>query len=156
MKKLLSIHHSSTNTDIAILMVRIVIAVLMLTHGIPKLSTLLSGDVQFPSLFGLSATGSIALAVFAEVCCSLLILVGFGTRLATIPLIITMLVAVLYIHAPDPFAKRELGLLYLLPYAALLISGSGKFSIDYLLHLKSLRPAFSQVNIEDPTQELYK
>ena len=118
--------------------------------------TLLSGEVQFPSLFGLSATGSLALAVFAEVFCSLFILVGLGTRLATIPLIITMLVAVLYIHAPDPFSKQELGLLYLLPYAVLIISGSGKFSIDYLLHRRSIKPIFNQVNVEDPTQEIYK
>ena len=155
MKQLFSIHHSSTKSDIAILMVRVVISVLMLTHGIPKLSTLLSGDVQFPPLFGLSATASLTLTVFAEVFCSLLILVGFGTRLATIPLIITMLVAVLFIHGTDPFSKQELGLLYLLPYAALLISGSGKYSIDYLLHRKSIKPAFNQVNIEDPTRGMY-
>jgi putative oxidoreductase len=156
MKKLFNIDHSSTNTNIAILMVRVVIAALMLTHGIPKLSSLLSGDVQFPPLFGLSATASLALAVFAEVVCSLFILAGFGTRLATIPLIITMLVAVLYIHAPDSFSKQELGLLYLLPYAALLISGSGKFSIDYLLQRRSVKPAINRLIVEDPTREMYQ
>ncbi len=155
MKKLFSIHHSSTNTDIAILMVRVVIGSLMLTHGIPKLSSLFSGEVQFPPLFGLSATGSLALAVFAEVVCSLFIILGLGTRLATIPLIITMLVAVLYIHAPDPFAKQELGLLYLLPYTALLISGSGKFSIDYLLHRRSMKPAYNHVTVQNPTQRVF-
>jgi putative oxidoreductase len=156
MKKLFNIDHSSTNTNVAILMVRVVIAALMLTHGIPKLSSLLSGDVQFPPLFGLSATASLAMAVFAEVVCSIFILAGLGTRLATIPLIVTMLVAVLYIHAPDSFAKQELGLLYLLPYAALLISGSGKFSIDYLLQRRTINPATNQRKVEDPTQEMYK
>ena len=156
MKKLFSIRHSSTNSDIAILMVRIVIGTLMLTHGIPKLATLLSGDVQFPPLFGLSASASLAMAVFAEVFCSLLILFGLGTRLATIPLIITMLVAVLYIHAPDPFSKQELGLLYLLSYAALLISGSGKFSIDYLLNRKTTKPTLTQAKVSDPTQGIYQ
>lgn len=155
MKIPFNINHSSTKKDIVILMVRIVIAILMLTHGIPKLSLLLSGEVQFPSLFGLSATGSLILAVFAEVGCSLLILAGLGTRLATIPLIITMVVAVLYIHATDPFSKRELALLYLLPYLALLISGSGKFSIDYFLYQRSIKTTPNPVIIEDPTQGMY-
>lgn len=143
MKQIFSVNHSSTNTDLAILLCRLVIAALMLTHGIPKLLSLFSGEVQFPPLFGLSATASLSLAVFAEVFCSLLILFGLGTRLAAIPLIMTMLVAVLLIHAADPFEKQELGLLYLLPFVMLFITGSGKYSIDYLLQKRSWQAAYS-------------
>jgi putative oxidoreductase len=70
------------------------------------------------------------------VVCSIFILFGLGTRLAVVPLIITMLVAVLYIHSADPFAKQEPGLQYLILYVILFITGSGKYSIDYLLHRK--------------------
>lgn len=59
------------------------------------------------------------LAVFAEVVCSMLILFGVGTRLATIPLMFTMLVAVLYIHSADQLAKKEVAILYLLAYVIL-------------------------------------
>jgi putative oxidoreductase len=64
-------------------------------------------------------------------------LLGFATRLAVIPLIITMLVVVFYVHADDPFSKQEMGLHYLLTYIMLLIMGSGKYSIDNLLYRKS-------------------
>lgn len=141
MKNIINADKITGATDIALLIARVGIAVLMLTHGVPKLMMLLSGDpVQFPSVLGLGAELSLGLAVFAEVFCSLLVLAGFTTRLATIPLILTMLVAVFFIHASDPFAKQESALQYLLAYVVLLFTGSGRYSIDYLLH----RNAFSK------------
>ncbi|MBX0334303.1 DoxX family protein [Pontibacter sp. HSC-14F20] len=143
MRKLLNVYQSANSIDVALLITRVSIATLMLGHGWPKLQMLLSGGpVQFPALFGLSATAVLILAVFAEVICSLLILIGLGTRLATLPLIITMLVAVFLVHSADPFAKQELGLLYLMPYIALLLAGSGRYSLDYLLLQRVLKPAY--------------
>ena len=92
--------------------------------------------VQFPPVMGMSAELSLSLAVFAEVFCSGFLFAGFATRLATIPLIITMLVAVLFIHAADPISVKEPALHYLLVYVVLLFAGSGKYSIDYLLQSK--------------------
>ena len=155
MKKLLSIDQTIANRDLAILLLRVTIGTLMLSHGIPKLMSLFSGNIQFPAIFGLTAELSLSLAVFAEVICSFLLIFGIGTRLATIPLIITMLVAVFYIHADDPFMKQEPGLLYLLTYMILFIAGSGKYSIDYLLQRKSLKPVYKTSPVEDPTLTVY-
>jgi putative oxidoreductase len=155
MKKIIHVHKAAATTDIALLVARSGIAALMLTHGIPKMMMLLSGTpVQFPSVMGLSAELSLGLTVFTEVFCSLFLLAGFATRLATIPLIITMLVAVFYIHATDPFAKQELAIMYLLSYVVLFVTGSGRYSIDYLLHRKSVKPVSNQ-QIEDPTLSIY-
>lgn len=134
MIKAFHVNKAPVTTDIALLIGRVGIAAFMLTHGIPKLMTLFSGAaVQFPAVFGFSPELSLGLAVFAEVLCSLLLLAGFATRLAAIPLIITMLVAVLSIHAADPFAKQEPALQYLLVYLLLLLTGPGKYSVDYLI-----------------------
>lgn len=135
MKTLINFNNSTARTDLAVLFLRIVIGALMLTHGIPKLISLVSGDIQFPGLFGLSPALSLALAVFAEVICSVLILFGLGTRLATIPLMFTMLVAVFYIHAADPLATKEVAILYLLAYVILFFTGSGKYSVENLKRL---------------------
>lgn len=133
MKKILSVNNTSNATNVGLLIVRAGIAVLMLTHGLPKLAMLFSGDpVKFPSVFGISPEISLGLTVFAEVVCSVFLLAGFATRLATIPLIVTMLVAVLFIHAADPFAVKEPAIYYLLIYSMLLFAGSGKYSLDYL------------------------
>src|SRR5687767_7066712 len=110
MKKLFRINQNTATIDLVLLFLRVAIAALMLTHGLPKLASLASGNVQFPGIFGLSSELSLSLAVFAEVICSIFILVGLATRLAVVPLITTMIVAVFYIHAADPFVKQELGI----------------------------------------------
>jgi len=136
MKKVFSINRSSESIDIVILLARVSIAVLMLTHGIPKIAFFRETPVQFMDLMGLGAELSLGLAIFAEVVCSLLILFGLGTRIAVIPLIVTMLVAVFLVHGGDPFAKQEMGLHYLLVYMMLLLTGSGKYSLDRLITAK--------------------
>lgn len=133
MKTIFSVNRSSKNVDIAIFLVRISIAVLMLTHGISKIALFNGSPVQFMDFMGLGTELSLALAIFAEVGCSILILLGLGTRLAVIPLIITMLVAVFIVHGADPFIQQEMGLHYLLIYVLLLITGSGKYSLDKLI-----------------------
>ena len=134
MNKILKTDIDSTQVDVVLLILRIGVAALMLTHGLPKLQMLLSGgEIQFPGVMGLSPAISLGLAVFAEVIASILILIGLATRLAAIPLIITMMVAVFMIHANDPFATKELGLLYIFLYIPLLILGSGKFSLDAVI-----------------------
>lgn len=157
MKKILSVNKAPFTTDIALLVARLGIAALMLTHGIPKMMMLFSGaPVQFPSVMGLSAELSLGLTVFAEVFCSVLLLAGFATRLATIPLIITMLVAVLLIHGADPLAKQEPALQYLLVYIVLLFAGSGRYSVDYLLLRKKSPHGFFGKKVQDPTFAIYQ
>jgi putative oxidoreductase len=80
--------------------------------------------------------------------CSLFILFGFATRLAVVPLAITMLVAVFMVHAADPFSVKEAALHFLLVYVVLLLSGSGRYSVDYLLQGKINREVYhSEKNI---------
>ena len=106
----------------------------MLTHGVPKLDKLLEGgDIQFADPIGLGPTLSLILVVFSEVVCSILIAVGYKSRLASIPLIITMLVAAFITHANDGIFKQEKALLYILVYTMIILSGSGRFSVDNLL-----------------------
>lgn len=134
MNKFIKTDFDAKQVDFVLLIIRIGVATLMLTHGLPKLQMLFGGgEIQFPGVFGLSPALSLGLTVFAEVLCSILIFIGLGTRLASIPLIITMLVAVFMIHASDPFATQELGLLYLFLYLPLLFLGGGKFSVDRVL-----------------------
>jgi putative oxidoreductase len=136
MNKILNTDFGTTQVDVVLLILRIGVASLMLTHGIPKLQALIGGgEIQFPGVMGLSPAISLSLAVFAEVLCSMLIFIGLATRFASIPLIITMLVAIFMIHGNDPIALQEPGLLYLFLYIPLLILGSGKFSVDRVLSL---------------------
>ncbi len=120
--------------NIGVLLLRGTAGVFMITHGWPKLQNLMtSGEIMFPDPLGFGAETSLVLAVFAEVLCAFLLVIGLATRLAAIPLIITMAVAVFIIHQNDGFAKQEMGALYLIIFITLLITGAGKYSLDYLL-----------------------
>ena len=118
--------------DLGLLLFRIGISCLMLTHGIPKLIRFFGNEeIIFADPIGIGETTSFALTVFAEFLCSVLILVGLGTRLAAIPLMITLAVAALIVHMPDGFGRQELPLLYLTGYILLFLTGSGKYSLDH-------------------------
>jgi len=134
MNLLLKVYPSSKGIDIALFIARFSIGILMLIHGLPKLEAIFSGQpVQFISVFGLSPVISLLLAAFAEVFCSILLIVGFATRIAVVPLIITMLIALFVIHINDPFSRQEMPIHYLLVYSVLLFTGSGRYSLDYLM-----------------------
>jgi putative oxidoreductase len=132
MKNLHQVPDLSRYTNVWLLILRIGVSVMMLTHGIPKLNRILQGNFQFADPIGVGTSTSLVLAIFAEVGCSILISIGLITRLATIPPIITMLVAVFIQHAADPFGRKEVGLLYILIYLTILVFGPGKYSVDNL------------------------
>jgi putative oxidoreductase len=90
-------------------------------------------EIKFADPFGLGPMVSLVLVVFTEVFCSLLIIMGLGTRLATIPLMVTMSIAAFNAHAGDPFSTKEKPLLFLLIYIFLFVFGSGRYSIDKLI-----------------------
>lgn len=117
-------------TDIALLALRLIGGGFMLTHGLPKLQKVLAGDFGFADPIGIGPTMSLILTVGAEFFGALLVVFGLGTRLISIPLMITMLVAAFIVHAGDPFGKQEFPLLYFVIYLALFLMGSGRFSLD--------------------------
>ncbi len=121
----------SKNIDLVLLILRITAGGFMLTHGIGKFDSLISGEpIMFPDPIGVGATASLVLVVLSEVLCSIFLIFGIATRFATIPLVITMLVAAFIIHTNDGFRKQELPLLYTMVYIVLAISGSGKIAVD--------------------------
>lgn len=130
--------HYSKNINIALLVLRLVAGALMLTHGFGKLQFLFGNEpIQFHDPIGVGEVTSLILAVFAEFLCSILLIVGLGTRLVVIPLLFTMMVAVFVIHINDGIGKQELPLLYAIIFIAIAITGAGKYSFDYLLTKKN-------------------
>jgi putative oxidoreductase len=130
MKKIFSHALNLKLLHIWLLLLRISASAFMITHGFPKFRKLLIGEFDFADPFGIGMIASLSLAVFAEFFCSILIIAGFLTRLASIPLIITMGVAAFVVHANDPFKSMELSLLYMLIFTTVLVMGPGKYSLD--------------------------
>ena len=118
--------------DAALLIIRLVFGLGMLFgHGWGKMLKLFAGPpFQFGDPLGVGTGISLGLAVFAEVVCAFLIIIGFWSRWASIPLIITMLVAIFVVHWDDPFGQKEKAILYLTGYLSILLAGSGWYSIE--------------------------
>jgi putative oxidoreductase len=140
--------------SIGLLILRLGIGGYLMTHGWGKVQMLLAGGAEkFGDPIGLGSTLSLALATGAEFLCALLILLGLATRLAAVPVVITMAVAAFVIHAGDPWTMeaaanaffsgasktwfaKEPALLYLIPFLSLVFTGGGKLSIDGLIAMR--------------------
>ncbi|MEW5922696.1 MAG: DoxX family protein [Candidatus Zixiibacteriota bacterium] len=113
-------------------------SMMLLSHGWSKLMNFSTISPQFADPFGFGPGVSLGLVVFAEVFASIALIFGFLTRLATFPLIITMLTAAFLIFAGEPLGKRELPIMYLIAYLTILLSGPGKYSLDRLMFKKNM------------------
>ena len=123
---------SGSLASFGLLVLRVAICAMMLTHGLYKFSHFSDMSQQFDPI-GIGGALSLSLVIFAEVFCSIALLLGLFTRLAAIPLIFAMCVAILVYNAGQSFAAKELALLYLTFYIVLFIIGPGRYSIDWLL-----------------------
>lgn len=117
-------------SNIGLLLLRVGMSIGMLTHGYPKLMKLIAGDYQFVDPIGIGPTASLILAVIFEVLFPILVTIGFKTRIASIPIIITMAVAFFIYHANDAFSGKENAFLYLIGFIVITLVGPGKYSID--------------------------
>lgn len=101
--------------DFGVLLLRLGVAVMMLVHGIPKLGMLISGNwAAFQDPLGIGNFLSLLLCVGAEFGCSVLLLLGFLTRLAALILIINMCVALFLVLGLSGWGAQELAAIYLL------------------------------------------
>ncbi len=120
--------------DLGLLLLRLCSGGFMLiAHGLPKLAGWAERSQKFFDPFGLGPAPSLALAIFAEVGCSLAIMAGLFTRLATVPLLVTMFVAAFMANAGEPWREQELAMTFAAMFATLLLTGAGRFSADALL-----------------------
>jgi putative oxidoreductase len=136
MKKLMSTNYSAGAFNFAMLLFRFIIGFTMVQAGYNKLihfNDMLTGPQAFQSMIGIGAKTELAMLVFAEFFCSIFLILGLFTRLATIPLIIAMCVAFFMAHHAEVFTKEgglQAALIYLCGYIFLLLVGPGKISVD--------------------------
>lgn len=123
--------------DISLLFIRLILAYGFLNPALMKVKDVSSIaewfesiNIPLPMLNAYLATGTEILGV-------ILLTLGLFTRIISIPLIITMIVAIVTVHWSNGFEAGENGfeipLYYIIMLFALIAFGSGKFSVDYLL-----------------------
>ena len=137
-KKLNSLLSTEGNTDISLLILRSITGLLMFFgHGLSKIT---AGSERweklghaFTDLIGLDAFHMFFgfLASFSESIGALLVALGLCTRFSSFFLFFTMGIASLKHLIEGDFS--ELALIYALICLVIMISGEGKYSLDYYL-----------------------
>lgn len=123
-------------TSIGLLVLRIGVGVLMLTHGWGKVQMLFGDPPPAPfDPIGLGQTTSLALAALGEFVGSLLVVLGLLTRVGALLVVATMAVAAFVVHANDPWlmsggAAKEPALIFLTAFLTLVFTGAGRYSLD--------------------------
>ena len=131
--KLLQLNFIPRSQDLALLVVRVWFgASMLLLHGWGKLAGFSSLVDKFPDLFGMGKTPSLALAVFGEIGCAALLVLGLWTRVAALGVGITMAVAFWVVHGGklSGAGNGELAFAYLGGCVVLFVAGGGRFSLD--------------------------
>jgi putative oxidoreductase len=120
------------STDLGLLALRVWLgASMLLLHGWSKLTgwEKMSGSFSDPLKVGSEV--SLALAIFGEVLCAGLLIIGLFTRFAALACAITMAVAFFLQHKMvfKP-GSGELAFIYLAGFITILIAGPGRFAVD--------------------------
>lgn len=108
-------------------------ALLFFGHGLPKLLHWNERASRFANPIGLGSEVSFSLVVFAEVVCAAAVALGLATRLAAAPIIFFLLVGAFVQNGSAPFGDKELALVYLIPFAALTLTGGGRYALDTII-----------------------
>ncbi|SHF28047.1 DoxX family protein [Flavisolibacter ginsengisoli] len=131
MRKLFNTSTSDNAFSFAMLVLRLGVGLsMMINHGLDKLMHFAQKAPRFADPFHIGSTTSLSLVVFAEFFCSAFIILGLFTRLACIPLIIAMSVALFIANKGAFFGVGEAAGLFLACFITLLFTGPGKVSLD--------------------------
>ncbi|WP_312060403.1 DoxX family protein [Pantoea septica] len=102
---------------------------LLYVHGLPKVFYFSEELTRIEDPFGLGPWMSLLPAIFAEVICPLFILIGVFARLACLPIIGVLLVAMLFVHPGWSIAEGQFGWLLLIIFTTLAITGPGQWRL---------------------------
>ena len=122
--------------DAGKLVLRLTLGILILLHGLAKITGGVSGISA--GLQGVGLPGVFAYGVYiGEVLAPLLVIIGFYSRIGALVIVVNMLFAIGLVHMKDVFVLTktggwaiELQAFFLLTAAAVALIGPGKFAVN--------------------------
>lgn len=133
MKFFFSTKYSKAAFNIGMLLMRVVLGLVLMSHGYTKLVKFSTLKHSFMNFMHLGSTTSLVLIIFAELFCGFLLVIGLFTRLAAIPVTIGMGVVFFMASDSNLFGNGERGGVYMAAAFFILLCGPGKASVDGLM-----------------------
>ncbi|KFF46945.1 MULTISPECIES: DoxX family protein [Pseudomonas] len=122
--------NEARNQDTGLLFLRVSGAVFLLcVHGLPKLLNYGEQLKLIEDPFHLGGQVTLLLAIFAEVLCPLLIIAGVLVRLACVPILAVLVIALLVVHPEWTLWEGQFGWLLLIIFTSILIAGPGRLVV---------------------------
>lgn len=123
-----------TGRSTGLLILRLTAGILMATHGAGKMKMIFAGNFDsFADPIGLGPHVSLIGAALSEFVFALLVAAGAFTRIAALPVIFTMTIALAVSHGFRAHEDGEKAAVYLGMYLCIFFTGPGAFSVDGLL-----------------------
>ncbi|HTV07013.1 MAG TPA: DoxX family protein [Acidobacteriaceae bacterium] len=124
--------------DAGLLALRVIAGTsLLLKHGLEKVEHFGMMAAHFPNPLHIGAVPSLAFAMIGDFVCSILVVLGLGTRWAAAWSFVNIFVAWAFVHHFLFFGRGadhgELIVLYLAAMLTLVLAGPGKYSVDAAL-----------------------
>lgn len=117
--------------DFGLLFLRLSGSLLLLwVHGLPKLLNYSAQLHVIEDPFHMGANVTLMLAIFAEVLCPLLIIAGVLVRLACLPILSVLLIALLVVHPQWSLEEGQFGWLLLILFTSIFIAGPGRLALN--------------------------
>jgi putative oxidoreductase len=130
---------SRRRLDTGLLLFRLLAGFALLrVHGWEKIANYQQEVRSIPDPFGLGGEVNVAIAIFSDVFCALLVMGGLFTRLASLSILGTTLVGLLFVHLDDPWHGKDVPMVYSIMFLVILLLGPGGYSLDGALS-KALR-----------------
>jgi len=133
MSKFLSTKYSNAGFNFGMFVLRVVLGILLASHGYSKLISFSTLRYKFMNFLHMGSTVSLSLVIFADLFCSIFLILGLFTRFAVIPIIIAMGVVVFVATHGEILGKGEQGAMYLAASITILFCGPGKISVDGMI-----------------------
>ena len=118
--------------SVAILFLRLFIGAMMLLHIIGKMQSYDNLVLEYNSFLGLSRSTSLALSIIVEGVLAAMIIIGMGTRMAAMLMIVATCVSLTedFLLAEISMDVIKIEILYLGVFITLTISGGGTYAFN--------------------------
>lgn len=133
MKRIFSTKYNAAAFNFGLLVLRAALGLLVASHGYQKLIHFSAMKGTFVNFLGLGQTISLSLVIFAEFFCSIFLILGLFSRLAVIPIMIVMIVALSKVHNWEIFGDGERAAIYLACCITIFFCGPGRASVDGMI-----------------------
>lgn len=130
MKKLLSTKYSAGGFNVATLLLRLTLGIVMVYYGYKLMSHYGENKTHGTAILGMGRELSLLLMIFVKLICGLLLVLGLFSRISAALIFLYMSYALYSQYHLDIFGSGTFAMVFVGGSLAMLLLGPGKYSID--------------------------